>query len=83
MISVFPLFALNVQYGLHDRLEADHVLFVPTFAQASSKTIAGVDAQQLQEDVRAAEAAMQQSEMEQIQSLDDLLDSFAPTDGRR
>lgn len=55
----------------------------PTFAQASSKTIAGVDAQQLQEDVRAAEAAMQQSEMEQIQSLDDLLDSFAPTDGRR
>ena len=59
------------------------IIMSMTAAPRSSKTIAGYDAEQLQADVRAAEEAMKQSEMEQIQSLDDLLESFAPTDGRR
>ncbi len=67
--------------------EAQRVTAKPTFAQANSKTIAGYDAQQFQADVRAAEAAQAEAavakEMEQIQSLDDLLESFAPRDGRQ
>lgn len=58
----------------------------PTFAQATSKTIAGAPAQQLQAEVRAAEAAMKDFEKDgadQLQSLDDILESFAPTDGRQ
>lgn len=78
--------------------EAQRVTAKPTFAQANSKTIAGYDAQQFQTEVRAAEEAMRRTEaaaqaasaeaavakeMEQIQSLDDLLESFAPRDGRQ
>lgn len=78
--------------------EAQRVTAKPTFAQANSKTIAGYDAQQFQTEVRAAEEAMRKAEaaaqaasaeaavakeMEQIQSLDDLLESFAPRDGRQ
>ena len=74
---------------------AEQVTAMPTRAQASSKTIAGYDGQQLQAEVRAAEEALRKSEqaaaadaaiakeMEQIKSLDDLLESFAPTDGRQ
>lgn len=71
------------------------ILSKPTFAQANSQTIAGFDAEKLQAEVRAAEAAMRKSEdaaaqaaaaaakeQEQIQSLDELLESFAPKDGR-
>lgn len=71
------------------------ILSKPSFAQANSQTIAGFDAEQLQAEVRAAEAAMRRSEeaaaqtaaaaakeQEQIQSLDELLESFAPKDGR-
>ena len=74
---------------------AAQVTAKPTFAEATSKTIAGYDGQQLQAEVRAAEEALRRSEqsaaadaaiareMEQIKSLDDLLESFAPTDGRQ
>ncbi|MBQ9060978.1 MAG: MotA/TolQ/ExbB proton channel family protein [Firmicutes bacterium] len=74
---------------------AEQVTAKPSLAQATSKTIAGFDGQQLQAEVRAAEAALRKSEgaaaaeaaiakeMEQIKSLDDLLESFAPTDGRQ
>ena len=74
---------------------AEQVTAMPTRAQASSKTIAGYDGQQLQAEIRAAEEALRKSEqaaaadaaiakeMEQIKSLDDLLESFAPTDGRQ
>ncbi|MBQ9014631.1 MAG: MotA/TolQ/ExbB proton channel family protein [Firmicutes bacterium] len=73
---------------------AAQVTAKPTLAQATSKTIAGYDGQQLQAEVRAAEEAMRRSEeaaqaeaaiakeMDQIRSLDELLESFAPTDGR-
>lgn len=71
---------------------AEQVTAKPSFTQATSKTIAGYDAEQLQAQVRSAEAAMRDAEaaaqkaavareMEQIQSLDDLLESFAPKDG--
>ena len=64
---------------------------MPTFSQANSKTVAGVDAERFQAEVRAAEEGMQMTdvdaakakEAEQIQSLDDLLESFAPIDGRQ
>ena len=66
----------------------------PSFAEATSKTIAGPASEQLQAEVRAAEEAMRRAEakvsadaavakeMENLQSLDDLLESFAPKDGR-
>ncbi len=70
--------------------QAAQVTAKPSFAQANSKTIAGYDAQRLQEEVRAAEAAAMQGAERgvddldaQLQSLDDLLQNFAPTDGRQ
>ena len=70
---------------------APSVTSTPTFAEANSRTVAGYDARQLQAEVRAAEEAMRRAdaeaakaaEMDQIQSLDDLLENFAPTDGRQ
>ena len=74
---------------------AEQITAKPTHAQSTSKTIAGYDAQQLQAEVRAAAAAMQRSEeaaaaqaaiekeMQSLSSLDDLLESFAPTEGRQ
>ena len=74
---------------------AEQITAKPSHTQATSKTIAGYDAQQLQAEVRAAEAAMQRSEeaaaaqaaiekeMQSLSSLDDLLESFAPTEGRQ
>lgn len=74
---------------------AEQITAKPSHTQATSKTIAGYDAQQLQAEVRAAEATMQRSEnaaaaqaaieqeMQSLSSLDDLLESFAPTEGRQ
>jgi len=74
---------------------AEQITAKPSYTQSTSKTIAGYDAQQLQAEVRAAEAAMQKSEnaaaaqaaieqeMQSLSSLDDLLESFAPTEGRQ
>lgn len=56
------------------------VISKPTFAQANSRTIVGNEAQNLQAEVKAAEAAAAK-EMDQIQSLDELLENFAPKDG--
>ena len=79
------------QQAAHPQQAAQAITSKPTFQQATSKTITGVDAQQLQAEVRAAEEAMRRAEaeaavakeMEQIQSLDDLLENFAPKDGRQ
>lgn len=86
--------AAQPAYGAPTQPAAPAVTSKPTFAQANSNTIAGYESQQLQAEVRAAEDAMHgydgattaeaavAREMEQIQSLDDLLESFAPKDGR-
>ena len=62
----------------------------PDFADANKKTIAGADAARLQAEVRAAANSMKETEeqaiakeMEQIRSLDELLENFSPKDGRQ
>ena len=93
MAPARPAHPAQAQPGQMTR--AEQVTAMPTRAQAASKTIAGYDADQLQAEVRAAEAELRRSEgaaaaeaaiakeMEQIKSLDDLLESFAPADGRQ
>ena len=69
---------------------AEQITRKPDFADANKKTIAGADAARLQAEVRAAANSMQETEeqaiakeMEQIRSLDELLENFSPKDGRQ
>ena len=72
------------------QFRAEQITRKPDFADANKKTIAGADAARLQAEVRAAANSMQETEeqaiakeMEQIRSLDELLENFSPKDGRQ
>ncbi len=78
------------QPEVQGQTRAEQITKKPDFADANKKTIAGADAARLQAEVRAAANSMKETEeqaiakeMEQIRSLDELLENFSPKDGRQ
>ena len=85
-----PRPAARPQQEAQGQTIAEQVTRRPDFAEANKRTIAGEDAARLQAEVRAAANNMQaaeeqaiEKELESIRSLDELLENFAPKDGRQ